>query len=178
MNSLIHKHCQRRHKSSRDSTGSKRGLVLNLCPLNLEMTSSVRYNLILTIANQIVQTRTSLGGNSAPSKVTGSKRVTSFVAPFWEIDTDMCGNIPQRIDQLPKEEMTPARCLERAWGLHAMETCRFQTKGARFSGSKTPEQVTDTVQDILINGYKEIRLDQFLCQVFLLAENILLLNYT
>lgn len=48
MNSLIHKHCQKRCKGSTEPRGSKRGLVLNLCLLNLEMTSSVRYNLILT----------------------------------------------------------------------------------------------------------------------------------
>jgi hypothetical protein len=57
-----------------------------------------RYNLILTIANQIVLTGTNVRGDSTPWKVTGSKRVISFVAWLWEIDTDMCGNILQRID--------------------------------------------------------------------------------
>lgn len=74
MNSLIHKHCQRRYKSSRESRGSKGGLVLNLCPLNLEMTSSaVRHNLILTIANQIVLTGTNVQAIQHHERLLGAK---------------------------------------------------------------------------------------------------------
>lgn len=48
----------KRCKSSTEPRGSKRGLVLNLCLLILEMTSSVRYNLILIRADPIRLTST------------------------------------------------------------------------------------------------------------------------
>lgn len=92
MNPLIHKHCQKRCKGSTEPRGSKRGLVLNLCLLNLEMTSSVRYNLIL--AEQIQS------GWPAPtcrrlSTMTGDweRGGQSLCGALWETDTDMCGNI-------------------------------------------------------------------------------------
>lgn len=159
MNSLIHKHCQRRCKSSREPRGSKRGLVLNLCLLNLEMTSSVRYNLILTITNQIALTDTNVQGDSEPWKVTGSKGVISIVALLWEIVTDMCGNILQRIDFSCKWKTNPASNLQRDSGVGVGGACvytidifRLQTKGimTRLLRPKLFEQVTGIVQDVLI----------------------------